>query len=132
MVNYESSSEDRIEKSIIFSDEYDQVEIRDDKVLVNNKLYFGQDDFENIVVLRKDNVIQVSRTKGVVLRCDVANDVCSLKLSPFYAGRTMGLWSNFNNEHVDEMTEPNGKVFNLISILLPITSSPTDLFQTNR
>ena len=110
-VNYEESSGT---KSIIFTDGADQVEIKGEQVLVNNKLATALPlKLKTIKVQRLGDVVTVKRSSGVVLECNVVKDVCTLELSPFYSGRTMGLWGTFSNEHADDMTEPNGKVYSL-------------------
>lgn len=109
-VHYEQPSNDRIKKSVIFTDGADQVEIKDQQVLVNNKAASLPAKLKTISVHRDGSVVVVKRTSAVVLRCDVDKDVCTFELSPFYAGRTMGLWGTFSNEHADDMTEPSGKV----------------------
>merc|ERR1712136_442833 len=107
-VNYDSAS-DPSKKSIIFADQVDQVEIKDKIVLVNNKPATLPLSLKSIKVHREGDVITVSRSTGAVLKCDVVMDVCTFKISPFYAGRTMGLWGTFTNEIADDMMEPSGK-----------------------
>ena len=97
-------------KSVIFAVDADQVEIKRDQVLINGKAATLPAKLKQITVSREGNVIQVKRTGAIVLRCDADNDICSLKLSPLYIGRTMGLWGTFTNEQADDMTEPNGKI----------------------
>merc|ERR1740128_135326 len=67
---------------------------------------------KSIEVLREGDVITVRRSTGAVLKCDVNLDVCTFEISPFYAGRTMGLWGTFTNEIADDMMEPTGKFSN--------------------
>jgi len=107
-VNFDSSSE-TTKKSIIFADKVDQVEIKGDIVLVNNKPATLPVTLKSIEVLREGDVITVRRSTGAVLKCDTALDVCTFEISPFYAGRTMGLWGTFTNEIADDMMEPSGK-----------------------
>jgi len=107
-VNYDSAS-DPSKKSIIFADQVDQVEIKDKIVLVNNKPATLPLSLKSIKVHREGDVITVSRSTGAVLKCDVVMDVCTFEISPFYAGRTMGLWGTFTNEIADDMMEPSGK-----------------------
>ena len=109
-VNFEQPSGDRIKKSVIFTDGADQVEIKDEQVLINNKPASLPVKLQKIQVHRQGDLVTVRRNSGAILRCDVAKDTCTFELSPFYAGRTMGLWGTFTNEHADDMAEPNGKV----------------------
>jgi len=97
-------------KSVIFAVGTDQVEIKRDQVLINGKAATLPAKVKQITVSRKGNVIEVKRTGAITLRCDADNDICSMKLSPLYIGRTMGLWGTFTNEQADDMTEPNGKI----------------------
>lgn len=108
-VNFESAA-DPTKKSIIFADQVDQVEIKDKIVLVNNKPATLPLTLKSIEVHREGDVITVSRSTGAALKCDVAMDICTFEISPFYAGRTMGLWGTFTNEIADDMMEPSGKV----------------------
>ena len=117
-VNYDSAS-DPSKKSIIFADQVDQVEIKDKIVLVNNKPATLPLSLKSIKVHREGDVITVSRSTGAVLKCDVAMDVCTFEISPFYAGRTMGLWGTFTNEIADDMMEPSGKV-NAFTIIISL------------
>lgn len=114
-INFEQPTGDRIKKSIIFTDGADQIEIKDEQVFVNNKLLAvtlpAKLKLKTITVQREENIVTVRRHSGAILRCDVVNDACTFELSPFYAGRTMGLWGTFSNEHADDMSEPNGKVY---------------------
>jgi len=107
-VNFESAA-DPTKKSIIFADQVDQVEIKDKIVLVNNKPATLPLTLKSIEVHREGDVITVSRSTGAALKCDVAMDICTFEISPFYAGRTMGLWGTFTNEIADDMMEPSGK-----------------------
>ena len=113
-INFEQPTGDRIKKSIIFTDGADQIEIKDEQVFVNNKLLAvtlpAKLKLKTITVEREENIVTVRRHSGAILRCDVVKDACTFELSPFYAGRTMGLWGTFSNEHADDMSEPNGKV----------------------
>lgn len=111
-VNYEENTG---KKSVILTDGADQVEIKGEQVLVNSKQPASMPvTLKTIAVQRIGDVVIVKRSSGVVLRCDVAKDVCTLELSPFYAGRTMGLWGTFSSEHADDMTEPSGKVVSYV------------------
>merc|ERR1711946_69948 len=78
-------------------------------VLVNNKPATLPLTLKSIEVHREGDVITVSRSTGAALKCDVAMDICTFEISPFYAGRTMGLWGTFTNEIADDMMEPSGK-----------------------
>lgn len=126
-LNFEQPSGDRIRKSVIFTDGADQVEIKDEQVFINNKLLAvalpAKLKLKTITVQREENIVTVRRHSGAILRCDVVKDACTFELSPFYAGRTMGLWGTFSNEHADDMSEPNGKV--------PITLN-LDFYPANR
>lgn len=104
-VNFEASGK----KSVIFSDGTDQVELKDEQVFVNGKAATLPVALKKIMVSREENTILVKRS-GASLKYDIPNDVFNFELSAFYAGRTMGLWGTFNNEQVDDFTEPNGKV----------------------
>lgn len=124
-VNFEQSSDDRIKKSVIFTDGVDQVEIKNQQVLINNKPATLPAQLKTIAVHRHGDIVSVKRSSGVVLRCDVAKDACTFELSPFYAGRTMGLWGTFSNEHVDDMSEPNG-IVRMIIMFIVLRSSRVD------
>jgi len=104
-VNFETSSK----KSVIFTDGIDQVELKEEQVTVNGKVAIMPVILKNIMVTRVENAILVKRP-GASLKYEIPNDVFTFELSPFYAGRTMGLWGTFNNEHVDDFTEPSGKL----------------------
>lgn len=120
-INFEQPTGDRIKKSIIFTDGADQIEIKDEQVFVNNKLLAvalpAKLKLKTITVEREENIVTVRRHSGAILRCNVVKDACTFELSPFYAGRTMGLWGTFSNEHSDDMSEPNGKVKIIFSLL---------------
>lgn len=104
-LNFETSGK----KSVIFADGTDQVELKDEQVTVNGKAAIMPVALKNIMVSREENTILVKRP-GASLKYDIPNDVFTFELSPFYVGRTMGLWGTFNNEHVDDFTEPSGKL----------------------
>ena len=104
-------------KSIIFTDGVDQVEIKQDQVMINNKPATSLPvTLKTITVSRQGETVVVKRLSSVALRCSQTSSVefCNLELSPFYSGRTMGLMGTFSSEHNDDLTEPNGKVNNCI------------------
>lgn len=132
-VNFEQSSGGRIKKSIIFTGGADQIEIKDEQVFINNKPASLPVNLENIQFQRyEEEGIVTVWTTGASLRCDIRKDICTFEISPFYTGRTMGLWGTFTNEQADDMTEPNGKVRTLFLLLVKISFYPNIYLVSNR
>jgi len=104
------SYEDAAAKAVIFSDEDDQVEIKNKQVLINGKASALPAALKSIRVEMEDEVVVVKRSHGVVLRCHLAHDTCSLDISPFYTGRVKGMLGTFTHESADELQMPNGKI----------------------
>jgi len=50
------------------------------------------------------------RGRGFSVACSTVQDVCAVKISGFYQGKTNGLLGTYNNEIFDDINSPNGEV----------------------
>ena len=80
------------------------------EILVNNRAVSLPITLKSITISMDGDMVVVQRSHGVVLRCDLVRDACSLDISPFYTGRVMGMLGTFTNEVADDMKLPSGKV----------------------
>lgn len=68
--------------------------------------------FGDLMITRELNVVTVSSRRGIVVRCNLEFDVCSIELSGWHFGKIAGVLGTMNNEKFDDLTMSDNEISN--------------------
>ncbi|KAK2725008.1 uncharacterized protein LOC136033229 isoform X1 [Artemia franciscana] len=107
VVNYEGSSGKFTKKSLSVISNGHHLEITSSKVVVDGKRVELPYEEGNISIYLDGHRITLKSSSGTKVECNLYRDVCTVHITGWSFGKTVGLFGIYNYEASDDLTMPN-------------------------
>jgi len=112
-VHYEADKDNHAQKTVIYKNGKNKVEIGPDavenhKVVVDGNAVTPPTKVEHVNIFQTERGVAVKSDDGVKVACSAKADVCIVALNGFYYGKVDGLLGTNNHEQYDDLDKPDG------------------------
>ncbi|CAH1772638.1 unnamed protein product [Owenia fusiformis] len=107
VVNYKKTPKALLKSILVISNEK-QIEIQSDyRVKLDSRKAELPIGFKNTTAVRHGNMIVISNSRGLTVKCDLPHDFCMVYMSGWYHGKTAGLFGTYDNEAKNDWLSPD-------------------------